>query len=313
MNSFRYQLRLAVALFSLFFLMPYAYAEADSRMVVEIQADEEGRVPSVQEAIKQALPLLWDRLVDSKARKSLSDGMKATQFLQRVLPTGNGVQVSFNEARVWQYLDQQEIPYLKEAPRINLMIQMSNQNGADMPQTVELLRANAESVAKARGVLLSESGRALIVAWRWIDNSQVNLMVRGTTALAEFSEARKIETGDPLSQLQRWMEEVLLAARDANISNPDETAAMPSLKKKRDGGIEVLLTIEQPATLPAQVALEDALRQHEKVESIIPSYLSAASRQYRLQLKGEEDAWVQEWFQRRGMQVLPTPQGWLVR
>jgi len=313
MKSFRYQFWLAVPLFFLFSLMPHAYAEPDSRMVVEIQADEEGRVPSVQEAIQQALPLLWDRLVDSKARESLSDNMKATPFLQRVLPRGDGVQVSFNEARVWQYLDQQKIPYLKEAPRINLMIQMSNQNGADMPQTVELLRANAESVAEARGVLLSESGPVLIVAWQWIDNSQVNLVVRGTTALAEFSEARKIGTGDPLSQLQSWMEEVLLTARDANISNPDQTVAMPSLKKKRDGGIEVLLTIEQSATLPAQVALEDALRQHEKVESIIPSYLSAVSRQYRLQLKGEEDAWVQEWFQRRGMQVLPTPQGWLVR
>jgi len=311
MNRFRHGLWLAAFVFGLFSLMPYA--QADSRMVVEVQADEEGRVPSVQEAIKQALPLLWDRIVDSKARGSLSDSMKATQFLERVLPRSDGVQVSFNEARVWQYLDQQEIPYLKEAPRINLMIQMSNQNGADMPQTVELLRANALSVAQARGILLSESSPALIVVWQWIDNSQVNLVVRGTSALAEFSETRKIETGDPLSQLQVWMADILLTARDAHITGASQSVAIAPEKVVRDGGIEIILTIEQQAALPAQIALEDALRQHEKVASIIPISLSASSRQYRLHLKGEEDAWVPAWFQRRGMQVSPTPQGWLVR
>jgi hypothetical protein len=311
MKRFRHELWLAAFVLSLFSLIPYA--QADSRMIVEVQMDEEGRVPSVQEAIQQALPLLWDRIVDSKARGSLSDSMKATQFLQRVLPRSDGVQVSFNEARVWQYLDQQEIPYLKEAPRINLMVQMSNQNGSSMPQTVDMLRANAESIAEARGVLLSESGPTLIVVWQWLDNTQVNLVVRGNTALAEFSETRKIETGDPLSQLQVWMEGILLAARDAYIVGPVQTDVMPPLQEKRDGGIEVMLTIEQLAALPAQVALEDALRQHEKVESIIPTYLSASSRQYRLQLKGEEDVWVQQWFQHRGMQALPTPQGWLVR
>ena len=311
MKRFRHGLWLAAFVLSLFSLMPYA--QADSRMIVEVQADEEGRVPSVQEAIQQALPLLWDRIVDSKARGSLSNSMKATPFLQRVLPRSDGVRVSFNEARVWQYLDRREIPYLREAPRINLMIQMSNQNGSSMPQTVELLRANAESVAVARGVLLSEGGPALIVVWQWLDNTQVNLVVRGNTALAEFSETRKIETGDPLSQLQIWMEEILLTARDAYIVGPVQTDVIPPLQQKRDGGIEVMLTIEQSAALPAQVALEDALRQHEKVESIIPTYLSASNRQYRLQLKGEDDLWVQQWFQHRGMQALPTPQGWLVR
>ena len=310
MKRFRHGLWLAAFVLSLCSLMPYA--QADSRMIVEVQVDEEGRVPSVQEAIQQALPLLWDRIVDSKARGSLSDSMKATPFLQRVLPRSDGVQVSFNEARVWQYLDQQEIPYLKEAPRINLMIQMSNQSGSSMPQTEERLRANAESIAEARGVLLSESGPALIVVWQWLDNTQVNLVVRGNTALAEFSETRKIETGDPLLQLQIWMGEILLAARDTYIVGPLQTDMTPP-QEKRYGGLEIMLTVEQSAALPAQVALEDALRQHEKVEAIIPVYLSASSRHYRLRLKGEGDVWVQQWFQRRGMQALPTPQGWLVR
>ncbi|MDT8375713.1 MAG: hypothetical protein RQ867_03125 [Mariprofundaceae bacterium] len=312
MKRFRYELWLPAALFSLFFLLPYSYAGTDARMVVEVQADAEGRVPSVQEAIELALPLLWDRIIDSRARGSLSENMKATPFLQRVLPRSDGVQVSFNEARVRQYLDQQQIPYLKEAPRINLVIQMSNQNGFSMPQTAELLRAQAGSFAEARGILLSESGPTLIVAWQWIDNSQVNLVVRGNSTLAEFSETRRIETGDPLPRLQLWMEEILLTARDAHISGPVQTDVMPPLHEQRHGGIEVVITIEQQAALPEQVALEDALRQHEKVESILPAYLSASRRQYRLRLKGDEDAWLLQWFQRRGMQVSPTPQGWLV-
>ncbi len=311
MKRFRHGLWLAAFALSLFSLMPYA--QADSRMIVEVQADEEGRVPSVQEAIQQALPLLWDRIVAGEARGSLSDSMKATPFLQRVLPRSDSVRVSFNEARVWQYLDQKKIPYLKEAPRINLMIQMSNQNGSSMPQTVELLRADAESVATARGILLSESGPALIVVWQWLDNRQVHLVVRGNTAVPEFSETRKIETGDPLSQLQIWMEGILLTARDAYIPDPAQAEMIPPLQEKRGGGLEIMLVIEQPAVLSAQVALEDALRQHEKVEAVIPTYLSASSRQYRLLLKGEGDAWMQQWFQQRGMQALPTPQGWLVR
>jgi hypothetical protein len=238
--------------------------------------------------------------------------MKATPFLQRVLPRSDGVQVSFNEARVWQYLDQKKIPYLKEAPRINLVIQMSNQNGSSMPQTAELLQADVESVAVARGVLLSESAPSLIIVWQWLDNTQVNLTVRGNTALAEFSELRKVETGDPLSQLQVWMGEILLTARDAYIPDPTQIEMIPTWQEQR-GGIEVMLIIEQSATLSAQVALEDALRQHEKVESVIPIYLSTSSRQYRLQLKRAGDVWVQQWFQQRGMQALPTPQGWLVR
>jgi len=312
MNRFRHGLWLAAALLSLISLIPAVYAESDRRMIVEVSVDEEGNVPSVHEAIQLALPLLWDRIVDSKSRASLSDSMKATPFLERVVPRSDGVQVTFSEARVWQYLNQHEIPHLKQAPHLNLMIQMINQNGSDMPQSAELLQAYAESSVEARGIMLSEPASALIVIWQWIDASQVNLTVRGNSALAEYSETRDIETGDPLIQLQDWIDEILLAARDAHISNSAKIGEMLPLKETRDGGIEAVLTIEQPATLSAQVALEDALRQHEKVIALTPTYLSAPSRQYRLQLKGEEDTWVVEWFQRRGMQVLPTPHGWLV-
>jgi len=313
MNSFRQPLWLIAMVFSLLMLTTQGYAQPDSRMVVEILADDEGAVPTVQQAIKQALPLLWDRIVDSKARGSLSVGIKATPFVQRVIPQGESVLVTFNPARVWQYLDQHEIPYLKEPPQINLMVQMINQNGSQMPQTAELLQDYAESSVEARGIMLSQSAPALIVVWQWIDTSQINLTVRGNTALAEFSEIRNIEAGDPLAQLQNWMDEILLTARDAHtigLTQPDE---MLSKRETRDGDIEAVLIIEQSATLSAQVALEDALRQHEKVEALIPIYLSALSRQYRLQLRGKEDAWVIEWFQRRGMQVSPTPHGWLVR
>jgi len=312
MSRLRHTLYLAAIALSLMVVVPLSYAETDPRMVVEVVADEEGNVPSVPQAIRQALPLLWDRIIDSKARGSLPTKMKATQFVQRVVPGSDVVQVTFNEARVWQYLDQHQVAYLKRPPRMNLMIQLIKQNGSSMPQTAELLYDYSESIAQERGFLLSKSDPSLIIAWRWIDASQVNLVVRGNSALAEFSETRTITAGDPLNQLQAWTKEILLAARDAHITasvQPDQTEPA---KKWRDGGIEVEITIEQLAALPAQVALEDALRQHEKVESITPTYLSASGRSYRLVLKGEEDAWVPQWFQRRGMQTSPTPHGWLI-
>ncbi|MDX8404280.1 MAG: hypothetical protein R8K54_07725 [Mariprofundaceae bacterium] len=316
MNRLQHSSRLLGSLLllavSLLMLSTYSDAATDPRMVVEIVADEEGKVPAVEDAIQQALPVLWDRIVEDFARPSLSDKIKATPFLFRVLPHPNGVQVTFNQQRVWQYLDQHGIAYLREAPRLNLQIQMINQNDMSMPKTAEALQAFAQGTALARGIVLDEKAPMLIANWRWVDATQVYLSVQGNSELAEFSEMRTVEAGDPLVQLQAWMEELLLKVRNTHPEQTDVMADMP-IKQMWDNGIELILTIEQPASLSEQVVLEDALRQNSKVSALIPTHLSATSRQYRMLLNGEDDTWITAWFQRRGMQVSPTPSGWLVQ
>lgn len=297
---------------SLLILSTYSYAVSDPRMVVEVVADEEGKVPAVEDAIKQALPVLWDRVVVDSARYSLSDRIKATPFLLRVVPHSDGVQVTFNQQRVWQYLDQHYIAYLKEAPRLSFQIQMINQNDIRMPKTAEALQTFAEDAALARGIVLDEKAPVLMASWRWLNTSQVYLSVRGNSLLAEFSETRTIDANDPLVQLQAWVKELLKKVRDAQIAEAGVVIEKPG-KLKWDNGIELILIIEQPASLSEQVILEDALRQNSKVKALIPTYLSAASRKYRMVLNGEDDVWIRAWFQRRGMQITPTPHGWLVQ
>lgn len=297
---------------SLLILSTYSYADTDPRMVVEVVADEEGKVPAVEDAIRQALPILWDRVVEDSARLAMSDKIKATPFLLRVVPRSDGVQVIFNQQRVWQYLDQHYIAYLKEAPRLKLQIQMINQNDTHMPKTAEALQTFAESTALARGIVLDENAPILMASWRWLNASQVYLSVRGNSVLAEFSETRSVKAGDPLVQLQEWVKELLLKVRDARTEETGVAVEKPAKQKWADG-IELILTIEQSASLPEQVVLEDALRQNSKIKALIPTHLSATSREYRVLLNGEDDSWITEWFQRRGMQITPTPHGWLVQ
>ncbi|MES0370941.1 MAG: hypothetical protein ABUK11_01560 [Mariprofundaceae bacterium] len=304
--------QLLLLVVSLLILSTYSYADTDPRMVVEIVADDEGNLPTVKNATKRALPVLWDRVVADASRHALSDKIRATPFLLRVVPHSDGVQVTFNQQRVWQYLDQHEIVYLKEAPRLNLQIQMINQNDTFMPKTAEALQMYALESALARGVVLDGQAPTLMASWRWIDAAQVNLNVRGGSVLGEFTETRTVKAGDPLVQLQAWVTELLTKVRDAHVAQIDAVVETPA-KKKWDQGIEFILTIEQSSTLPEQVVLEDALRQNVRITALIPTRLGATTRQYRILLKGEDDSWIRAWFQRRGMQATATPYGWLVR
>jgi hypothetical protein len=308
---------LAALVIGLLVLSTHSYADTDPRMLVEVAADEQGAVPSVQDAIQQALPTLWDRVVEDSARALLADNIKATQFLSRVVPRSDGVQVTFNQDRVWQYLEQRQIAYLKEAPHISLQIRMTNQNGSDMPQTANALRAHAEGIALQRGIVMDHTAPALIGTWRWLDGSQVFLNVRGT-AVEEFSETRAMKAGDPLVQLQAWVEEVLLKVRDVKTPEVEPIAIVTDIYAQttevaETSEPEFILTLESSAHLPAQVIFEDALRQNAHVKSITPTYLSATRRQYHILLNDRDDTWVPHWFQRRGMQALPTPEGWQVQ
>lgn len=297
---------------SLLVLSTNSYADSDPRMVIEVGADEQGNVPAVQEAIQLALPILWDRVVDESARSLVSDSMRATTFLLRVVPQSDHVEVTFNQDRVWQYLDSKEIAYLKEPLRLNLKIQMVDSNDTAMPKTVEALLAYARGVAKARGIVLDATAPLLQANWRWLDSTQVYLSVAGESMLSGYTETRSMTTGDPLVQLQAWVESLLVKARSTYTANLT-TPATPTIEQPGDGTMVLLLTIDQSATLATQVVFEDSLRQDSHVKLLVPTFLSANSRQYRMVLHTADDSWLADWFRRRGMQATPTVDGWLVQ
>ena len=308
---FRFK-HLTILLISMFMLTAYSYADTDPRMVVEVRADEQGKVPAVQEAIQLALPILWDRVVEDSARSTVSDSMRATTFLLRVVPQPDHVEVTFNQDRVWQYLDQKQVAYLKEPLRLNLKIEMMNSSGSGMPKTAEALLTYAQGVAKARGILLDAGAPLLQAKWRWLDAAQVYLKVDGESLLTGFSETRSMKAGDPLEQLQAWVQSLLIKARSAYVTKTT-LPAEPTIEQPTDGTMVLLLTIEQPATLPAQVVFEDSLRQNSHVKLLVPTFLSGNSRQYRMVLHNADDSWLADWFRRRGMQATATADGWLIQ
>lgn len=293
-----------------------ANAQTDPRMMVRVDF-EEGKQLSLKNAIQKALPTLWDRVVVRSARSSVPADAKATSLLMRAIPDADGVSVEFHPSRTFEYLKQNSIEYIEQQPRMQLIIHLWNQNGVEMMQSSQLLQQEAESIAQQWGIGLEEGAPVLVLNWRWLDATTVNLMTRGNAYLPESSETRDFRQGDPLEQLRIWMADRLVAARDAEVTARasqlagSETAMAG--KVRTANGIEAILMVERPATLAEQVILEEALEKHPAVAAVVPKYLSHDSRQYMLYLKGSDDAWVPAWFKKRGMLVSPTPQGWLVR
>jgi len=307
--SFKYLILLTI---SMLMFSTYSYANTDPRMVVEVGADEQGKVPAVQEAIQLALPILWDRVVEDSARSLASDSMRATTFLLRVVPQSDHVEVTFNQERVWQYLDEKQIAYLKEPLQLNMQIEMVDSRGTTMSKTAEALLAYAHEAAKARGIVFATDAPLLQARWRWLDGAQVYLKVEGQSRLTGFTETRSMQAGDPLEQLHAWIESLLIKARS---TDPTEMATFvePAIEQPTDGTMVLMLTIEQPATLPAQVVFEESLRQNSHVKLLLPTLLSSSSRKYRMVLHNADDSWLAEWFRRRGMQATATMDGWLVQ
>lgn len=317
-------------------------AATDARMQVEVLAsDEEGSRlnelhANIQHAAQLALPILWNRIIPLEARDSIPEKINALLFMQRAAPTENGVSISFHDRRVLNYLKSNGLPYIEQEPVWSLSIQLRNASGNAMPQSASSMQAYAEKSALDWGYTLDESGDSLILQWRWLDRRQVNLTVRGTSRLGEFSETRRLADGDPFPQLEEWLTEILLEARDAHAqpleeivpalipddipefivgfpqqeAPPAEFAEQP-LPAAQDS--YVLLSIERQASLPEQVLFEDDLKRDPRIINLSLQQVNRNMQQYRLHLKDSDDQWLVEWFGQRGMELSQTQEGWVAR
>lgn len=306
-----------------------AQAVEDGRMQVFVPAGSDAgdlnRLhTNIQYAAQLALPKLWDRMVTRQGRGAIAGNVNPVQFLQRATPTENGVVVTFSKKRVLAYLKEQELPAIEDEPSLNLEVQLYNPSGQVMAQSASLLQAHAASAAANWGVNVAGYGPSLILQWNWLDQQQVNLTVRGTTLLGEYSESRRLGAGDPVPQLGQWLVEVLLRARDATAAPPVEpVTVVPSdlgapavpeqpsigaMQKKR-----LLLTIERRASLAEQVLFEDELRREPRVVSLLLHRVNREVQQYRLHLNDADDQWLVEWFRLRGMELAPAVEGWVAR
>jgi len=306
----------------------------DTRLQVEVVPDEENGSAQalrtdVRKAVDLALPVLWDRLIPVHARHDMPADAQGLGLLLRASPTAEGMHITFNHGRVRQYLESRNIPFIETPPAFNVIVHMYNLAGIAMPQSAALLADYAREEAVRWGYEVREEAPALVLNWRWLDQQQVSLSVRGNSRLPEFVETRILEAGDPLPQMQAWLLEVMLKARDAYASDAMIAAvaaegatgvatagaaegASPGMPAP-PAGLERMLTINRHATLPEQVLFEDALRRHPRVAALVPYLLSNHVQQYRLMLKSADDRWLIEWFARNGLQLSPRPDGWLAQ
>jgi len=311
----------------LLLLLPQlALAADDPRMQVEVLADSNKGITTdylhanIRKAADMALPQLWRRVVLQSAQKQIPKGVKAVQFLQRVSPTANGVSVEFNQRRVISFLKKNKIAHLADLPAWNLSVQISNASGRSMPESAAMLKSRAGSTGKTWGYAIDGAQESLVLHWRWLDSRKITLSVRGTSRLGEYSETRTVGSGDPFRQLNPWLSEVLLKARDAHASNAIVTKAAPTSATVAATGMTpnvqkepMILSIERRASLPEQVLFEEELRRDPRIVDLSLRQVNRDGQQYRLLLKGSDDQWLTQWFKRRGLTLTSTVEGWVAR
>ncbi len=297
--------------------------ETDSRMMVELHTADvpADQAPNLQTDIpgmaKLAIARLWDRLVPQVRRVGMQD-TDAMALLQRAVPTGDGgLMLVFSHDRVAQYLQSQGIVYPAEAPHFNLVVHLTNPAGMAMPQSEALLMDYAKQNAEHWGYVIDTHGDPLDLSWRWLDPQQVSLNVTGNPRLADTQEIRSLAPGDPMPQIQAWMDDVMLKVRDAYATPPAGPAAStppvtPPAPVAAGAAPQTLeLIVSGPITLAEQVLFEQALASDPHVASLQLSRVNADSRQYLLHLHQGGEGWLPAWFASHGMQATPTVEGWL--
>lgn len=297
--------------------------ETDGRMMIELHAADvpADQAPNLQTDIpgmaKLAIAQLWDRLVPQAQRVGMKD-TDAMALLQRAVPTGDGgLMLVFSHDRVAQYLQSQGIAYPAQAPHFNLVVHLTNPAGMAMPQSEALLMDYAKQNAERWGYVIDAHGDALDLSWRWLDPQQVSLNVTGNPRLADMQEIRTLAPGDPMPQIQAWMDDVMLKARDAYTASPANPAAgtppvTPSAAVAVGSAPQTLeLIVSGSVTLAEQVLFEQALASDPHVVSLQLNRVDADSRQYLLHLRQGGEGWLPAWFASHGMQATPTVEGWL--
>jgi len=302
-------------------------ASSDARFMIDVtpNAQQDATVQqlhnNVRGAAKLALPRLWHRIVPQHAHSQIPKKVKAVRFLQRATPTAEGVSITFHAKRVFSWLKKNNVPYIEKRPEWNLELQLINAKGREMKQSAAMLQRYAAASSRYFGYELNNSATSLVLHWQWQNSRQVLLTVRGTSVLGEFSEMRKISSGDPVKQLRPWLTEIMLKARDGQTASTAATSmgsqelpgdrtqtALPAAKD-----IFLLLSIERHASLPEQVLFEEELKRDPRILNLHLSQVNRENQQYRLQLKGSDDQWLVEWFKRRGLTLTANIEGWVAR
>jgi len=297
-----------------FLVTPQVAAQEDDARFTVVLADDSSSqgAPDTRLLLKNALPVLWDRIVPVAERQKAGALGSDSRMVARIVPGRDSTQVVFDGERVFAALREANIPAIVTPPRFHLLITVQNVPGQEMQQTRQLLEEEAARLAPLRGIDLSDNGAGLVMAWHWLDAAHAELSVRGQSRLGEFVETRKIIDADSLPAMQQWLDEVLLKARDAYAYDAQAGSDRLGGNAQLANGFSIQLLVQRGGSLLEQVALEESLSHDPRVRRLLPLTLSRDMQRYSVQFEGGDMSWLGEWFARRGYRMERLGDGSLV-
>ena len=301
-------MRLLFCLLAYLFVPLQLFAATDERFVVALH-DEAASELSIRDATKQALPILWARIVPFDSLEKSKSWPVATSLVLRFKTTSFGANVEFNPNQVRKFLTKRGVTMIQRQPHWDLSVYVvgAAEDGGLPGQ--DLLN-HAYEMSDSFGFKLDSRGRKLMLTFSPVvdvyGELQLHVDVQG-----DFSAELLQQTDLPMQgyigyQLQDFLKQVLLNIRDAYQNDMQFDAASD----------DILLRIEAEHALASQVMLEQALLKLAVVGSIVPTLLQKQRREYRLVLRDGDDSWLPSWFAAYGMKVTKQPEGslydWLV-
>lgn len=295
----------------LFSLTP-AWAEgADARFHVRVYSEDSSARLTVNDAMRLALPTLWQRVVPRQGLKQAAKLKGRTSLVLQFKADKRWVDLVFNPVQVQRYLAGFGVAMITPQPKWDLDVQVIGFGQDDANLARELMNYSYAKADK-RGFLITPNGRKLNLIFQpAVDvygESVIKVDVQGAFTDDVLVETQQVTRGYLSYQLQVWLEDILLSIRDAY--------SLSTLNFK-DTSKEVVVTIESNLPLTYQVALEEALVQQAQVVSVVPVLLQKMRKQYRIVMKDSDDTWLESWFSVYGMTAVRQPLGsssqWLVQ
>ena len=291
------------------FLVPLQlFAATDERFVVALH-DKGASEMSIRTATKQALPILWARIVPFDRLEKSKSWPVATSLVLRFKTTSFGANVEFNPNQVRKFLAKRGVTMIKSQPYWSLSIYVAGVVEGNALLGKDLLN-HAYEISDTFGFKLGSRGRKLILTFLPVADVsgelKLHVDVQGDFSGKLLQQTDLSMQGDTNYQLQDFLKQILLNIRDAYQNDLQFHAASDN----------ILLRIEAEHALASQVMLEQALLKLAVVESIVPTLLQKQGREYRLVLRDGDDSWLPSWFAAYGMKVTKQPEDslydWLV-
>ncbi|MDX8388138.1 MAG: hypothetical protein R8M46_06345 [Ghiorsea sp.] len=286
----------------LIYISPALAADVDDRFLVLLN-QEQAKGLDIQAATALALPLLWKRVVPLEHFKKALGFPAAKSLLLQFKIVKHGMKLVFNPVQVGSFLAKRGVKMIPQQPHWNLSVVGSGFSASDTGLSQDLLNSGL-AMADEYGVRLSPRGKRLAVDFSPVMDVYgevfVHVDVKGDFTSSLLSQTDLPSKGYAAYQLQDFLKQVLLEIRDAYALG---NVGLES------SSTEIILTIESDYSLASQVMLEQALAKHPAVVSIMPTMLQKMRRQYRIQLRSEDDTWLQAWFEGYGLRAIKQPEG----